>query len=83
MDGEGVPVMIGKKARNVTDPRTPARPERWRIPPIMLIRMFVIGSVAVIACIWAIWRHYAVPRPPLLVPTPAPSATEIEVEPPP
>jgi hypothetical protein len=43
--------------------------------------MFVIGSVAVIAAIWALWRHYTVPHVPMVRPVPAP--TEIEIEPPP
>lgn len=72
--------MLGKTKRKITDPRRPLpRPERPKIPLAMLIRMFLIGSIAVVASVWAIWRHYTVPRAPLLVPTP--SASEIEVEP--
>ena len=49
-----------------------------------MLRMFVIGSIAVIASGWAIWRYYTVPRMPMVVPvTPATSASEIEIEPPP
>jgi hypothetical protein len=44
----------------------------------MVARMFVLGMVAAIASTWAIWRHYTVPRQPMLVPKP--SATEIEIE---
>lgn len=74
--------MIGKPKRKVTEPR-PARPvpAQPRMPLVVLIRAFLLGSVAVVACIWAIWRHYYAPPPSLLVPRPAP--TEIEVEPPP
>ena len=74
--------MIGKPKRKVTEPR-PARPvpTRPKIPLSMLFRMFVLGAVAVVACVWALWRHYTVPLAPMLVPVP--SATEIEVEPPP
>jgi hypothetical protein len=43
--------------------------------------MFILGSVAVIASVWAIWHHYTTPRTPMLVP--APSASEIEIEVPP
>ncbi len=75
--------MIGKKKRNVTDgPKGRPKPERLRFPVAVLIRMFVIGSVAVIASLWALWRQYNIPRMPMVVPvTPAPSATEIEIEP--
>ncbi len=74
--------MIGKPKRKVTEAR-PVRPvpTRPRIPVSVLIRMFVIGSVAVIASIWAIWRHYTAPHIPMVVPTPSTTATEIEVEP--
>ncbi|MCL2777050.1 MAG: hypothetical protein FWD73_03525 [Polyangiaceae bacterium] len=60
----------------------PATPEPPRIPFAALFRMFVIGSVAIAAAAYAIWRHYTVPLAPML--GPAPSATEIpapELEP--
>lgn len=73
---------IGKQKRSITGPRTRPRPEKVRYPIAVLIRMFLIGSVAVVASGWAIWRHYTVPRPPMLVPvSPTPSASEIEIEP--
>jgi hypothetical protein len=81
--------MIGKKKLNVTDPRSPPpRPEQPRIPFAMLLRMFLIGSIAVGASVWAIWRHYTTTPAPMLVPVPAAapssgSSSEIEVEPPP
>jgi hypothetical protein len=83
--------VIKKKKRRLTDglPERPT-PGRLRYPVVVLFRMFVIGSVAIIACLWAIWRHYNVPRVPMLVPvtaTPSPStspsaaaASEIEIE---
>jgi hypothetical protein len=75
--------VIGKNKRKVTDgPQVRPQPQRVRYPVAVLIRMFLIGSVAVIAAVWALWRHYTVPRMPMVVPV-APSATEIEVEPPP
>ena len=71
--------MFGKKKRSVIEARKPLpKPARVRIPVALLIRMFVIGSVAVGASIWALWRHYTVTPMPMLVPTP--SASEIEVE---
>lgn len=77
--------MIGKrKKRSITGPRSgPPRPERPRIPLPLLIRMFLIGSIAVVASVWALWRHYTVPRSPMLVPVPSATETEIEIEPPP
>lgn len=74
--------MIGKRKRGVTEPRPPRPvPSRPKIPPMMVFRMFVLGAVSIVACVWAIWRHYTVPRSPMLVPVP--TATEIEIEPPP
>ena len=68
--------MLGKKKRNFTEPREPApRPQRVGYPVAVLFRMFVLGSVAVIGSLYALWRHYNVPRTPMLVP--APSATEV------
>ncbi|MBN9160938.1 MAG: hypothetical protein J0I07_08240 [Myxococcales bacterium] len=61
--------------------RLPAQPQRIRYPVVVLVRMFLIGSVAVIGALWAVWRHYTVPRMPMLVPvTAAPAASEIEIE---
>lgn len=79
-----VTIVIGKKKkRNVTDgPAARPQPQGIRFPLAVLVRMFVIGSVAVIAAVWALWRHYTIPPAPMVVPvTPAPSATEIEIEP--
>ena len=65
---------------SVTEPRRPRpKPEKLRMPFIVVFRAFVLGSVSIVACLWAIWRHYHVPLAPMLVPVP--SATEIEVEP--
>lgn len=66
--------MLGRKKKKRLDgpPRAPVKP---KIPISALIRMFLIGSVAVAACAWAIWRHYSVPRMPMVVPVP--SATEV------
>lgn len=73
--------VFGKKKRNITDgPARRPQPERIRFPLAVLIRMFVIGSVAVLAAVWALWRHYTVKPMPMVVPV-APSATEIEIEP--
>lgn len=51
------------------------RLKKPRIPVLLLVRMFLVGSVAVAAACWGIWRYYFVPRTPLLVP--APSTTEL------
>lgn len=72
--------MIGKKKRSIVEPRRgPPRPEKIRYPVAVLFRMFVLGSVAILGALWALWRHYTVPHMPMVVP--APSATEIEIEP--
>jgi hypothetical protein len=70
--------IVKRGPKGVTEPRkrigvAPAT----KVPVRVLFRMFVLGSVAVIAAAWAIWRHYSVPRVPMLRPAP----TEIEVEP--
>lgn len=71
--------MFGKEKRSFTEPRElPPRPQRVRYPIAVLFRMFVLGSVAVIGSVYALWRHYHVPHAPMLVP--APAATEIEIE---
>jgi hypothetical protein len=77
--------VLGKKKLNVTDPRPPPpRAERLRLPMGSLVRIVIFASLAVMASGWAIWRHYTVPLSPMLVPktaAPAPSGSEIEVEP--
>jgi RsiW-degrading membrane proteinase PrsW (M82 family) len=52
------------------------------VPVAVLVRMFLVGSIAVGASVWAIHRYYFVPRPSMLAPVPA--ATELpapELEP--
>ena len=62
-------------------PKHPPKPERPTVPLSTAIRMFVLGSVAVVAAVYAIWRHYSVPATPMLVPVPsATSSSEIPVE---
>jgi hypothetical protein len=53
--------------------------ERPRMPLALVFRIFVLGAVAVVASAYAIYRHYYVPRPSMLVP--APPATEVAPEP--
>ena len=74
--------VIGKKKRSITEGnRLPPQPAPVRYPIGVLMRMFLLGSVAIAAAGWAIWRHYNVPRAPMVVPTqPAPSASEIEID---
>lgn len=72
---------MGKKKRTIIDGREARpQPQRIRFPFMVLVRMFLIGTVAVAAAGWAIWRHYTVPRMPMVLPV-APSASEIEIEP--
>ncbi len=80
-----------KKKPGFTEPRERApQPRKIRIPFAALFRMFAIGGFSVIACIWAIWRHYTVPRVPMLEPVPdaappsspsPPGETEVDLEP--
>ena len=44
--------------------------ERPRMPLGVLLRMFLLGSVAIGASGYAIYRHYFVPRPSMLAPVP-------------
>ena len=77
--------MLGKKKRSITEERLlRPQPQRIRYPVAVLLRMFLLGSVAIVASCWALWRYYTVPKMPMVVPaSPAPSASEIEIEPPP
>lgn len=46
--------------------------------------MFLIGSVAVVASLYAVWRYYTTPYQKMLVPKPPASEVEIEwLSPPP
>ena len=71
------PRKLGEKKKKKMFEGTPARPEQPRIPFAMGIRMFFIGSIAVVAAVYAIWRHYSIPPRPMLVPAPPPSASEL------
>lgn len=44
--------------------------ERPRMPIGVIFRVFLIGSIAVGASSYAIYRHYCVPRPSMLAPVP-------------
>jgi hypothetical protein len=75
--------MSPTKKRKLGPP--PAPPRRPRIPALLLVRMFVVGSVAIVAACWGIWRYYFVPRPRMIVPATPPTempAPEIEPLPP-
>jgi hypothetical protein len=39
------------------------------------VRVFIVGSISVCASAYGIYRHYSVPRPSMLMPVPASSAT--------
>jgi hypothetical protein len=56
--------------------------ERPRIPFGVLFRMFVLGSIAVVASGYAIYRHYYVARPSMLMPRPTATVDEAEPLPP-
>ena len=49
--------------------------EHPRMPIAVMLRMFLIGSISVSAAGYAIYRHYYVARPSMLMPVP--SATEL------
>ena len=41
------------------------------MPLSVFVRIFLLGSVAIVASGYAIWRHVAVPRPSMLQPAAA------------
>jgi hypothetical protein len=43
--------------------------------------MFFVGGLSVLAAVYAIWRHYTVPRAPMVVPTEPTTEIPIETEP--
>lgn len=43
------------------------------MPFSVLLRIFLLGSVAVGASGYALYRHYGVPRPSMLAPVPTPT----------
>lgn len=55
--------------------------ERPRMPFALLFRMFVLGSIAVGASVYAIYRHYYVARPSMLMPRPSATTDEPELPP--
>lgn len=55
--------------------------EQPRIPFAILLRMFLVGSIAVSASAYAIYRHYYVPRPSMLRPVTAPEPSSSELVP--
>jgi hypothetical protein len=65
-----------KKKKKKMFEGAPPRAEAPRVPFGMAIRMFLVGSIAVVAAVYAIWRHYSVPLRPMVVPA-APSASEV------
>lgn len=42
--------------------------------------MFGLGSVAILACLYAIVRYYTTPYQPMLVPVVKPAVSEVEIE---
>jgi len=41
-----------------------------RLPPAPLVRAFLLGALGIVACVWALVRHFTHPRLPMLVPVP-------------
>lgn len=73
--------MLAKRKPKVTaDRKLRPTPQRPKIPLAALFRMFVLGTVAIFASAYAIYRHYTVPPMKMLVPVPTTSASEIEIE---
>lgn len=57
---------------------------RPRLPALLAFRIFVLGGISIAATSYAIYRHYFVPRPPMLVPVaPATELPAPDLEPPP
>lgn len=42
------------------------------MPPGPVLRMFLLAALSIVACVWALVRHYSAPLPAL---RPAPSAS--------
>lgn len=53
--------------------------ERPRMPLGVLFRAFLLGSVAIVASSYALYRHYFVPRPSMLAPAPPPAPASSEM----
>jgi hypothetical protein len=69
-------VAVEKSSKRRTKRVDLAKPvEHPRIPYGVLFRMFVLGSVAIGASTYAIYRHYYVTRPSMLMPRPTATAT--------
>lgn len=49
-------------------------PRAIRVPVLVILRIFLLASFSIIGCIWALWRYYTHPRPPMFVPAAAASA---------
>ncbi len=64
---------MGKRKAKKLDLSKPI--EHPRMPFAVLVRMFLIGSISVAATGYAIYRHYYVARPSMLMPVP--SSTEL------
>jgi hypothetical protein len=74
-------VAVPKKSKRKTKHVDLTKPvEHPRIPFGVLFRMFVLGSIAIVASSYAIYRHYYVTRPSMLMPRPTATATADDVE---
>lgn len=39
-----------------------------RIPPLAVVKMFLLASISIAACVWALIRFYTHPREPMTIP---------------
>jgi hypothetical protein len=70
----------GRKRRKLRKLDLTKPVERPRMPLTVILRVFVLGSVAIAASGYALYRHYGVTRPSMLmaVPPEAPSVPEAD-----
>jgi hypothetical protein len=46
------------------------------MPVAVIVRVFLVGSIAIVASSYAIYRHYFVPRPSMLMARPPDTAPD-------
>lgn len=63
--------MLSSRERKAKERGRKKSRERPPMPAALFFRIFVVGSVSIVAASYAIYRHYYVARPPMVVPAPA------------
>lgn len=63
--------MLSNRERKIKERARRKVRGRPPLPAALFFRIFVIGSISIVAAGYAIYRHYYVARPPMLVPAPA------------